>query len=266
MASDGNMDPIALVERAHARGVSTLALTDHDTTQGLSAAAEAAARLSMNFINGIELSTTWHGQALHVVGLNINPSNDTLQTGIQSIQAIRLTRAKKIAAKLEAKKIPGAWEAISHSAKGGMITRSHFAEFLNQNGFVNTQQEAFDRYLGRGKAAYVATHWANLEDAIAWILEAGGVAVLAHPMRYKLSATKLRHVLGDFKSFGGQAVELVTGRSSDEEIRLLTQHLLRFDLYASVGSDFHNSSSPWIELGRLKALPEKVKPVWSLWH
>ncbi|NOT83349.1 MAG: PHP domain-containing protein [Methylococcaceae bacterium] len=263
-ASDGALSPSELVVRAQQQGVTALALTDHDTIQGLDEAKQAAALNGIQLINGIEISTTWENHCLHIVGLNINPEHVSLKTGIAHLQAIRSERAQKIAFKLEKKRIPGAYEAVTLAAGKGMITRSHFADFLLQQNHVSTQQEAFDRYLGQGKPAYVSTTWASLNDTLNWITAAGGVAVLAHPMRYKLSANWMNRLLSAFKESGGQGIEVITGRSSPEEITLTSQYIKRYGLYGSVGSDFHSPANQWVELGRLKPLPEIIKPVWAL--
>ncbi len=261
-ASDGNLSPADLIRRAEFQGVNALALTDHDTTQGLAEAQQCATRLQ--FIPGIEISTTWHSHSLHIVGLNIDPGNPALQSGIKNLQTTRLERAQKIASKLAKKRIPDAYASVTTAAGAGMITRSHFADFLLKQNHVNTHQEAFDRYLGQGKPAYVSTTWASLEEAISWIIQAGGVAVLAHPTRYKLSANWMNRLLTQFKDTGGQAVEIITGRSSIEEINLIGNYLKRYDLYGSAGSDFHSSENQWVELGRLKPIPDTIRPVWEL--
>lgn len=263
-ASDGALSPTELVNRAKLQGVTALALTDHDTTQGLEEAKQAAQLANIRLINGIEISTTWENHCLHIVGLNIDPEYAALKTGIEYLQNIRSERSKKIALKLEKKRIFGAYEAVTQAAGKGMVTRSHFADFLLKQNHVSTQQEAFDRYLGQGKSAYVSTTWASLSDALAWITAAGGVAVLAHPMRYKLSANWMNRLLTAYKANGGQAIEIITGRSSSEEITLTSQYIKRYALYGSVGSDFHSPDNQWIELGRLKPMPALVKPVWEL--
>lgn len=263
-ASDGALSPTELVNRAKLQGVTTLALTDHDTTQGLDEAKQAARQADIRLINGIEISTTWENHCLHIVGLNIDPEHAALKTGIEHLQNIRSDRSKKIALKLEKKRIFGAYEAVTRAAGKGMVTRSHFADFLLKQNHVSTQQEAFDRYLGQGKPAYVSTAWASLGDTLAWIAAAGGVAVLAHPMRYKLSANWMNRLLTAYKAHGGQAIEIITGRSSLEEIMLTSQYIKRYELYGSVGSDFHSPDNQWIELGRLKSMPEAIKPVWAL--
>jgi predicted metal-dependent phosphoesterase TrpH len=184
----------------------------------------------------------------------------------QYLQTVRQERAKKIAAKLEKKRIIGALEAVTTAAGDSMITRTHFANFLVSQNHVSSQQEAFDRYLAKGKPAYVATAWAELELAVSWINQSGGVAVLAHPMRYKLSVNWMKRLLTVFKLAGGQGIEVVTSRCSMDEIKILTNYAQNFELAGSVGSDFHNPANQWVELGRLVPLPTNVKPVWELFN
>ncbi|MGZ4959749.1 MAG: PHP domain-containing protein [Methylomonas sp.] len=263
-ASDGALSPSELVLRAHRQGVTVLALTDHDTVAGLNEARQASVKLGLRLINGIELSASYQSQCLHIVGLNIDPEHPVLANGIAEQQTIREQRAKKIADKLEKKRIPGAYEAVSLAAGNGEITRSHFADFLLANRYVATQQEAFDRYLSKGKPAYVPTLWAELEDVVGWIKAAGGIGVVAHPMRYKLSAKFMNRALAAFKKAGGQGIEVVTGRASEDEIRFSRQYAEKHQLYASVGSDFHSPDNQWIELGRLADLAGDIRPVWEL--
>jgi 3',5'-nucleoside bisphosphate phosphatase len=263
-ASDGALSPTDLVQRAHQNGVTALALTDHDTTMGLAEARACADALGMRLIDGIELSTSWQNKCLHIVGLGIDPNYAPLANATHELQTTRLERAQKIAEKLEKKHITGAFEAVKKAAGQGMITRSHFADFLLSQFHVTTQQEAFDRYLGKGKPAFVATTWADMEIAIHWITEAGGVAVLAHPLRYKLTANWMKRLLAAFKEAGGQSMEVVTGRNNTDEIKLLATYASHFELAGSVGSDFHSPVSPWLELGRLAPLPNNIRPVWEL--
>ena len=264
IASDGALSPTELVKRAYEKGVTVLALTDHDTTNGLAEAQQAAAELGMRLINGIELSASHLNQCLHIVGLNIDPNNPALSEGIAQQQKIRDLRAKQIAEKLEKKKIFGAYEFVTQAAGNGEITRSHFADFLLTHQHVTTQQEAFDRYLSKGKPAFVPTVWASLEETVAWIKAAGGVAVVAHPLRYKLSVKWMNRALAVFKQAGGQGIEVVTGRASLDEIRISQQFAEKHQLYASAGSDFHAPDNLYLELGRLAAMPAGLKPVWEL--
>jgi len=263
-ASDGALSPTELVHRAHQHGVTSLALTDHDTTTGLPEAKLCAAATGLKLIAGIELSTNWHNKCFHIVGLGIDPTYAPLAEATYNLQSTRLERAEKIALKLEKKRIPGAMEAVKKAAGDGMITRTHFADFLLSQNHVSTQQEAFDRYLAKGKPAYVSTSWAELELAVSWITGSGGVAVLAHPLRYKLTANWMKRLLTAFKDVGGQGIEVITGRITADEVRLVTDYATRFELAGSMGSDFHSSANQWVELGRLAPLPKNIKPVWEL--
>ncbi len=262
--SDGALSPPELVQRAYEQGVTALAITDHDTTAGFGEANGAASKIGIRLIAGIELSVSWQNKSFHVVGLNIDPYNPALLEAARTIQAIRIERAERIAAKLEKKHIPGALEAVVRAAGDGMITRTHFADFLVSQFHVSTQQEAFDRYLAKGKPAYAATEWAEMELAINWINQAGGVAVLAHPLRYKLTANWMKKLLTVFRSAGGQGIEVVTGRCNADEIKRVADYAARFDLAGSAGSDFHSPANAWVELGRLSSLPANIKPVWEL--
>jgi predicted metal-dependent phosphoesterase TrpH len=263
-ASDGALSPTELVQRAHQYGVTSLAVTDHDTTAGLAEAQLCAAATGIKLIAGIELSSNWQDKCFHIVGLGIDPDYKPLAQATHSLQSTRLERAEKIAQKLEKKRIPGALEAVINAAGDGMITRTHFADFLLSQNHVSTQQEAFDRYLSKGKSAYVSTSWAELELAVNWITGSGGVAVLAHPLRYKLTANWMRRLLTVFKDAGGQGIEVITSRINADEIRQVADYAIRFDLAGSMGSDFHNAVNPWVELGRLAPLPRNIRPVWEL--
>lgn len=210
------------------------------------------------------MSACYQSQCLHIIGLNIDPGHPALIQGIAKQHAIRGERAKKIAEKLEKTRVPGAYAAVTQAAGGGEITRSHFADFLLANGYVSSQQEAFDRYLSKGQPAYVPTVWAELQEVVAWIKQAGGVAVLAHPMRYKLSNKWMSRALAAFKQMGGEGIEVVTGRAGEDEIRLSRLYAEKHQLYASVGSDFHSPGNEYLELGRLAELPKGLEPVWAL--
>ena len=263
--SDGALSPTELILRAIEHGVTTLALTDHDTVSGLFEAQQTTEQQhTLNFIPGIELSCIWNKKTFHILGLNIDANNAELLAGTQQLQNIRIERAKKIASRLEKNKIPGAFEAVNAAAGSGMITRPHFANFLIKQGHVSSIQEAFDRYLGQGKSAFVNTQWVELADAIHWIKAAGGIAVLAHPMRYKLTASWMRRFLTDFKAMGGLGIEVITARSNPDEIRRTIHFAKQYELYGSVGSDFHTPKNQWVELGRLTSLPKNIPPVWDL--
>ena len=262
--SDGALSPTALVERAHQQGVTHLALTDHDTTKGLSKARERADALGITLINGIELSALWENKSIHIVGLGINPDYPELANATQHIQALRLERAAKMAEKLEKRNIKGALKAVQEAAGEGTITRSHFADFLLTQGYVDTHQQAFDRYLSRGKSVYVPSVGIDLPIAVQWINQSGGIAVLAHPLRYQLSNSWLNRLLQEFKNAGGQAMEVVTGRTNPDEIKVLSTFAQRLQLAGSRGSDFHSPAHIYPELGRLLPIPDNIQPVWDL--
>jgi len=263
-ASDGALSPEDLILRAKEKGVTCLALTDHDTVAGLSAAQEAAKKVDLQLINGIEFSCTWNKKTFHIVGLNINPNNPELLAGTKKLHTIRTERAKKISKKLEKNNIVGAYEKIIPTVPSGMITRSHFAHFLLEGNHTSNLQQAFDLYLGQGKSAFVGTEWASLEDTLHWIHAAGGVAVLAHPMRYKMTASWMRRFLTAFKAEGGLGIEVITGRPNPDETRRALHFATQFELYASMGSDFHSPKNKWIELGRLSPPPQNIKLIWEL--
>jgi len=263
-ASDGALSPTELVLRAQQHGVTALALTDHDTTAGLREATQAAECAGIRLIPGIELSASFESHCLHIVGLNIDPQHPQLLEGIAKQQLIRDQRAQKIAEKLAKKGVADAYSTLKDVAGNGEITRLHFADFLVSRGYAETAQDAFDRYLSKGKPAYVPTVWASLADCVGWIRDAGGVAVLAHPLRYKLSTKWINNALVAFKTAGGEGIEVVTGRASVDDIRLSYLHATKHQLRASVGSDFHAPGNQWLELGRLAALPDGAAPIWQL--
>lgn len=263
-ASDGALPPAAVVRRAGEQGVTVLALTDHDTTAGLAEARACAGELPLRLIDGIELSATHLGQCLHIIGLNIDPAHPGLIRGLERQQSLRGERALKIAERLAKKNITGAYAAVSAAAGDAEITRSHFADFLLRQGYVGSQQEAFDRYLGQGKPGYVPTVWAGMDEVVAWITAAGGIAVLAHPLRYKLSLKWLDRTLSLFTEQGGRGIEVVNARGGDEEIRLSGMLARKHGLHASVGSDFHSPDNEWLELGRMPPLPPDLPGVWEL--
>lgn len=262
--SDGALSPTDLIKRAQEQGVTALALTDHDTTAGYEEARTAANNSTVKLIPGIELSASWQGMTFHIVGLGINPNYPALLEATQHLQTVRLERAKLIAEKLEKRHITGALEAVIKAAGDSMITRTHFADFLVSQNHVSTQQEAFDRYLAKGKPAYMATVWAELDLAVSWITQSGGVAVLAHPLRYKLTTNWMKRLLTAFKQAGGQGIEVITGRCNADEINTAAKYAKEFYLAGSVGSDFHSPDNQWVELGRLAPLPANITPVWEL--
>jgi len=264
-ASDGTLSPAELFRRARGAGVRALALTDHDTTEGLEAAAAAASGLGMELIPGAEVSVTWSGQTVHVVGLRIDPENQALQVGLASLREFREWRAEEIGRRLAKKNIPGAFEGARALSNGRLISRTHFARFLAQQGFAKDDREVFRHFLVKGKPGHVPGRWAALEEAVGWIRAAGGQAVIAHPARYRMTRSKLRRLIGEFSELGGAALEVVSGSHSRDECFTMARHAADFGLLSSAGSDFHGPENPWVELGRLPPLPDGCVPVWRDW-
>ncbi len=262
-ASDGSLSPIAVVDAAADAGVTCFALSDHDTVAGLDAAARQARSRGIRLLPAVELSVTWQRKGLHLVGLDIDPASTPLRAGLDSQQQRRQQRAEAIAAKLERIGIADAFDKVGAMADGGQITRTHFARLLVAEGICKNLKQAFERYLGPGKGAYVGVEWAGLEEAVGWIRAAGGRAVLAHPLHYKLSAAWRERVMNAFKEAGGVAVEVSCGNSSAAEVQLSAIEAQRHGLMGSIGSDFHSPEQRWLGLGRLHPLPATVIPVWS---
>lgn len=263
LRSDGTLTPADLVTRAHAHGVKILALTDHDVTDGLAEASATAAALGMQLVPGVEISVTWEGQTLHIVGLAINPAHDALQQGLARLREFRNWRAREMDRRLAKKRITGAFDYASHLARGSILSRTHFARFLVDRGYVRTMGDAFKHYLTRGRPGHVPGQWATLAQAVGWICDSGGIAVIAHPARYKLTSGKRKRLLDEFKACGGRAIEVISGSHSATDNDHYAELAVREALLASVGSDYHGPEKPWVELGRLPALPAGCTPVWE---
>lgn len=264
-ASDGALTPTALVERAVSRGVAVLALTDHDTTAGLAEAHQAAAsHAGFSLIDGIELSTGWHGFEIHIVGLRIDPCHPSLQAFMGAQQQRRQVRAEAIAAKLERCGIKGVLPQIACSTPCDSLTRTHFARVLVDQGHVKDMNQAFKKYLAKGERAYVAPGWPPIGEAVEVIRNAGGNAVLAHPSRYKLSSKWLKRLFNDFHQAGGEALEVALPQQRPCERQQLAAWAREFGLKASLGSDFHQPS-PWLDLGKNLWLPKGCEPIWNDW-
>jgi len=266
IASDGELSPTELVAYAHGCGVEVLALTDHDVTDGYIEAAAEARRLGLEFIAGVEISVTWGKHLLHIVGLNFDVENAPLQAGLAELRQRRSGRAEEMDRRLAKLGIADALEGAQAYVHGQIVSRTHFARFLLERGHVKTMQAAFDRYLGERKKAYVPTEWTTLEQALAWITGAGGHAVIAHPARYKLSATKLRLLCDEFKQMGGAALEVISGRQDANITKNMVDYAQRYQLRASIGSDYHGPSQSWSNMGQMPPLPEACRPIWGLWQ
>jgi predicted metal-dependent phosphoesterase TrpH len=264
--SDGALAPQALLERAHAAGVDVLALTDHDCLDGVAEATAAGSALGVRVVPGVEISATWEQKTLHVIGLKVRPDDDALMKGLSEHAARRVERAQKIAAKLEKRRIPDAYDGTMRLVRGAIVGRAHFARFLMREGIVPSMGQAFRQYLAQGAVAYVPVQWATLEQTVEWIRGAGGQAVIAHPARYELSNGKLRKLLAAFKECGGSAIEVVGGGQPPHTNVRLAKLAEEFGLLGSVGSDYHGPDQAWLEPGRLAPLPDNCAPVWQDWH
>ncbi|MEW6983433.1 PHP domain-containing protein [Colwelliaceae bacterium 6471] len=264
--SDGGLSPQALIDRAVNFQIDVLAITDHDTVAGLDIAKDyiLEKNVPLKLIEGIEISTLWHGFEIHIVGLNIDKNNPQLVELINEQQARREIRATTMGEKLTKCGFPDIYTLAKEMAGDGSITRAHFAKVLHQQGKVNNLQAAFDKYIGKGQRAYVAPKWCSIDEAVDVIHQAGGHAVMAHPIRYDLSAKWLRRLIVQFKEDGGDGLEAVLPQMNPEQRRLMVSYCLEYDLYASLGSDFHYPSK-WSDLGRNLYLPENVQPIWTHW-
>ncbi len=264
--SDGLLTPTQLVGRAFTRGVSVLALTDHDDVSGLDEACRAADERNITLINGVEISVSWRNKTLHIVGLGVNPEYLPLVQGLEAIRRGRVFRAHNIAAQLDKFGIQGSLEgAYSYAGEGGLIGRTHFARFLAKQGYAKDVKSVFKKYLVKGKPGYVSHEWAALSDAVDWICGSGGRAVIAHPSRYKLGKDTLDELLFEFRALGGSAIEVITASHTPEQALLFAHHANRMGLFASRGSDFHGPGESYFDLGQMPELPVGCTPVWHDW-
>lgn len=263
--SDGTLSPEDLALRASSHGVGLWALTDHDEVGGQTRAAKAAAALGMKYLTGVEISVTFIGQTVHIVGLGFDASDETLRQGLHQTRGGREQRAMEMAAGLAKVGIPNAFEgALKFVGNPELISRTHFARFLVEAGVCNDTNEVFRRFLTEDKPGFVPHRWAKLQDAVHWINGAGGVAVIAHPGRYNFTPNEEYALFTEFKACGGQGVEVVTGSHSASEYDTYADMALEFGLVASRGSDFHSPAESRMELGALPNLPSKLTPVWDL--
>ena len=262
IASDGTLNPEELISLARENAVEILAITDHDSTESLSAARIAAVSQGIQLVPGVEISTRWSGHDIHVVGLGVDASALVLREGLKMQCQTRIIRAVQIAKKLEKHGANNALIKAQEIAGRESVGRPHFARYLVDIGFVKSFDEAFKKYLGAGKNAYVAIEWATIEEAITWIQDSGGLAVLAHPGRYRMTRTKLRALIKAFKVWGGDAIEVCTPNHEPHMISYLAKLSQDFNLLASQGSDFHTPDTPWVKLGRMPMLPSECDPIW----
>lgn len=265
-ASDGILTPTELVKRAADNQINMLAITDHDTIKGLPEAKETIARenLPVKLIHGVEISTIWKNSEIHIVGLNVDIENSQLLELLLAQEKGRIDRAISISEKLAKVNIQDAYQQAQHYSKGDIVSRAHFARFLVANGYVKDMKRAFKKYLGKGGYAYVPANCCSIADAINAIHSAGGQAVLAHPSRYDLTLTKLKLLISEFKTFGGDAIEVSQSRQTQDDLQKLAKLANEFELLASQGSDFHDLVN-YLDLGKTTPLPGSVTPIWHDW-
>jgi len=260
--SDGTLSPSEVVKLASVAECDLFSLTDHDTTDGIAEAQLEANKLNLNLVNGVEISALWRNMAIHILGLGIDINNDTLQAGLKHNQKLRKDRAEKIALGLWRSGIKDALEKTQSFSKTDMLTRTHFAQMLISEGYCKDMKAVFRRYLTGKKPGGVRVEWKNFDEVVHLIHAAGGKALIAHPFRYRMTHTKIKTMLNDFKCVLGDGIEVVTGTSSDEEIKLGNQWAGRYNLLATCGSDFHGWPNQRVQIGNLKDLPDPEKAIW----
>jgi len=260
--SDGVFSPTEVIRLANEAGCNLFALTDHDTTNGLSEAQKMADELSVNLISGVEISALWRNMTIHIVGLGIDIHNDVLQKGLHYNQRLREERAKKIALGLRRAGITDALEKTQNISKTDMLTRTHFAQMLIREGYCKDMKSVFRRFLTGRKPGASRVEWRSFDEVVRWIHAAGGLAVIAHPFRYRMTQTKIKNMLIDFKEVLGDGFEVVTATSTDEEITLSNQWAKEYKLLSSCGSDYHGWSNQRIHIGNLRDLPNVENAIW----
>ncbi len=262
--SDGTLDPETVAARAHANGVELWSLTDHDEIGGQVRAREAALSLGMAYLTGTEISVTFAGETVHIVGLGFDETHPAIVQGLAATRGGREARGHEIAAELAKVGIPGAFEgALRYVGNPDLISRTHFARYIVETGKCSDTNEVFRKYLADGKPGFVPHRWAALGDAVRWIVEAGGAAVVAHPGRYKLTVNEEYALFSEFKQHGGSGVEVVTGSHTAADYAKYTAMAKEFGLAASRGSDFHSPAESRIDLGALPWLPGELTPIWE---
>jgi predicted metal-dependent phosphoesterase TrpH len=260
------LTPVQIAARARQHDVDLWALTDHDEVAGLAQAGATAAVLGVQFVPGVEISVSWCGQTVHILGLAIDPTDPALTQGLAEIREGRTTRAQEMGKRLDALGMPGSYEgALPFAGNPALIARTHFARYLVAQGYCSSMQEVFDTYLGDGKPGHVPVRWASLDEAVGWIVGAGGRAVIAHPGRYKYTSTQRDAFLSQFKDLGGVGIEVVTGSHTPDQYDEYAQVARRYGFLASSGSDFHGPNESRIDLGQVPALPAGLTPVWHDW-
>jgi len=265
VVSDGTLTPEALAARAKANGVQLWALTDHDEIGGQERAMAAAKTLDMKYLTGVEISITFAGKTVHIVGLGFDHTNPDMVQGLRNTRGGRAERAKEMSEGLAKVGIHGAYEgALQYAGNHELISRTHFARFLVESGVCKDTSEVFRKYLTENKPGFVPHRWASLENAVNWITGAGGVAVIAHPARYGFTANEEYALFTEFKNHGGRGVEVITGSHSSADALQYAETALEYELAASRGSDFHSPDESHTDLGTLPWLPGQLTPVWEL--
>lgn len=261
--SDGVLTPAALAARASANGVELWSLTDHDNMGGLDEARMHAQRLGMQFIDGVEVSVSWHGVTVHVVGLAIDPSDRGLDEGLARVRSGRDARALRMSEALEQLGVRDAYaSAMRHADNPALVGRSHFARVLVEQGYASDVHAVFRNFLVPGRPGYVEHSWTTLAQAVAWIHGAGGVAVIAHPGRYRLSGAQIEQLFREFRALGGMGIEVISGSHGDAEVQAFARLARTFGFYASQASDFHAPDESAVDLGCCARLPDDVEPIW----
>ncbi len=264
--SDGVFSPADLVGRAYNNGIRMLALTDHDEVAGVTEAKKAAAEAGIELVSGVEISITWAGTSIHIVGLHIDEKDPVLIEMLRRNRMGRMDRAQKMGERFAELGVEGAYEgALKYVTNPNLISRKHFARFLVETGVCPSISSAFDRYLKEGGPAYVRHQWATLTEAVQWILDAGGIAVVAHPGRYKIKDMALYAFLDEFKQLGGTGIEVVTGSHTPDQYLYFARLANRYGLMASAGSDFHAPGESFVDVGCLPDFPCPVEPIWKNW-
>ena len=261
--SDGKLSPLELAERMKAFGIDVFALTDHDTIAGVKEAQQTAQSIGIQCISGVEISTRYEGMEIHIVGLNVDVDDTVFQKALQTQLDKRWDRVEAMAKKLEYFEVEGVAELLAGRENGQFAPgRPHFARLLIDAGLCKNMEQAFKKFLGRNGRAFVGTHWVDVPTAVEWIRAAGGIPVLAHPNIYKLTRSKLIKLIQVFKEAGGQALEVQTASTDANQIHKFATLAKQHELWASQGADFHTPDYAWTKLGKLKALPDFVEPVW----
>jgi predicted metal-dependent phosphoesterase TrpH len=263
-ASDGLLSPAAVARRAAEKDIRMLSLCDHDTVGGLAEASQAATEAGVRFINGVEISSEWLGQQVHILGYAFDPDDKALGEGLAAARSGRVERAKRMSLALEKVGVPGCFEgAMRYAENPELINRAHFARYIVEIGVCKTMQRVFDAYISPGRPGYVENRWMSIKDVVALILGAGGIASIAHPGRYKFSRNQMHSLFEEFGKCGGLAIEVVSGSHNAEEIARFARVAVEYGFAASCGSDFHGPSESRVDLGRFPPLPPDLAPIWD---